>query len=348
MFEIVRGNLLEADAEAYVNTVNTVGVMGRGIALQFKNAFPGNFKSYKKACDKNEVLPGHMFVYERLTLDPPRYIINFPTKRHWKNNSRVEDIESGLKDLVKVINDLGIKSIAVPPLGCGLGGLNWNQVRSMIEKAFSDLPDVKVFLYEPKGAPAPEKMKNVTKRPKMTKGRAIVIELMDRYCVPGYEYPLSLLEIQKLTYFLQEAGEDLKLNFAKEMYGPYADNLRHVLKKIEGHYIIGYGDGKNSPDVPIKLKPKAKEEAKKYLADKPVVLDHFERVVELIEGYETPYGMELLSSVHWVAAHENESAKTDVEIAIKEVHNWNERKARIKSEHIKIAWKTLREQGWLQ
>jgi O-acetyl-ADP-ribose deacetylase (regulator of RNase III) len=147
MIEHVKGNLLEADAEALVNAVNIVGVMGKGIALQFRQAFPDNYNFYRKACEHNQVKPGKMLVFVRPT--NPRYIINFPTKRHWKDKSKIEDIEDGLQDLIEVVKNREIQSIAVPRLGCGLGGLHWEDVRPMIEKAFVDLPDVKVLLYAP-------------------------------------------------------------------------------------------------------------------------------------------------------------------------------------------------------
>jgi O-acetyl-ADP-ribose deacetylase (regulator of RNase III) len=153
MIEIAHGNILEADAEALVNTVNCVAVMGKGLALQFKQAFPPNVKAYESACHAGEVVPGKMFIFDNGRLIKPRYIINFPTKRHWRDKSRVEDIQSGLRALIEDVRRLGIRSIAVPPLGCGLGGLNWRDVRPMIEKSFSELPDVRVLLFPPLGTP---------------------------------------------------------------------------------------------------------------------------------------------------------------------------------------------------
>ena len=146
------GDIFREDAEALVNCVNCVGAMGRGVALQFKKAFPENFKAYAEACQQGEVQPGRMFVFETGQLQP-RFIINFPTKRHWRGASRIEDIESGLQDLVKVIGEHGIRSIALPPLGCGLGGLDWLSVKSRIEKTLQPLSDVQVALYTPAGAP---------------------------------------------------------------------------------------------------------------------------------------------------------------------------------------------------
>lgn len=164
MIEITKGNLIETDAEALVNTVNCVGYMGKGIALQFKKAFPENFRVYEQACKKKQVKPGKMFVFETGSMLNPKYIINFQTKRHWRGKSKLEDIESGLKALVKEIRERSIRSVAVPPLGCGLGGLDWEVVRPMIEEAFLELPDVQVCLFEPVGTPDPEKMPVRTQR----------------------------------------------------------------------------------------------------------------------------------------------------------------------------------------
>ena len=129
MVELVTGNLLQADVEALVNTVNTVGAMGKGIALQFKQAYPANFEAYRKAVARGDVQPGRMFVFETGLLTNPRIIVNFPTKRHWRGGSRIEDIDAGLQDLAHVIVTRGIRSIAIPPLGCGNGGLDWGEVR---------------------------------------------------------------------------------------------------------------------------------------------------------------------------------------------------------------------------
>jgi len=348
MIEFKKGNLLATDAEALINTVNTVGVMGKGIALQFKKAFPENYEAYKKACDEGRVKSGHMFIVDRESLTNPHYIINFPTKRHWKGKSKLEDIKNGLVSLVEDVKKAGIKSVAVPPLGCGLGGLSWNHVYSLMKEAFAKAPEVEWLVFEPTGAPEAKDMMNKTKRPKMTKGRAAVLGLIDRYLVPGYDYPISLLEIQKLVYFLTESGEHLnQVVFEKAHYGPYADVLRHVFEKIDGHFIFGYGDGKNKPDVPINLLPDAAKEAKEYIKSHPDTQSRFDRVVKLIEGFETPYGMELLSTVHWVATRENSAAKEDYNVALNEITKWNTRKAKImQPAHIQAAWKQLKEQGW--
>ena len=348
MIEFKKGNLLATDAEALINTVNTVGVMGKGIALQFKKAFPENYKVYKKACDEGRVKPGYMFIVEGDSLTNPRYIINFPTKRHWKEKSKLGDVKAGLAALVEDVKKLGIKSVAVPPLGCGLGGLSWSQVYSLMDEAFAKAPDIEWLVFEPSNAPKPAEMANRTKKPNMTKGRAAVLSLINRYLVPGYDYPVTLLEIQKLVYFLTESGEHLnQVVFEKAHYGPYADVLRHVLEKMDGHFITGYGDGKNKPEVPINLLPEAAEEAEEYIKSHPDTQNRFDKVVKLIEGFETPYGMELLSTVHWVATRETPAAKKDYKVALDEIRKWNTRKANImQPAHIHAAWKRLKEQGW--
>ena len=220
MIEPASGDIVRADAEALVNTVNCVGVMGRGIALQFRKAFPENFKAYKTACDSQQLVPGMMLVHELPRLTYPRYIINFPTKRHWKGTSRIEDIEDGLKALVEEVRNRGIRSVAVPPLGCGLGGLDWKDVRPKIEQAFRDLVGVRVLLFEPDGPPVATEMAKGAKVPQMTVGRAALLGLMQRYLAAAMDPFVSLLEVHKLMYFMQETGEPLRLRYTKAAYGP--------------------------------------------------------------------------------------------------------------------------------
>lgn len=344
MIKETRGDLLKVEAEALVNTVNCVGVAGRGIALQFRKAFPENYKAYRRACERKEVQPGRLMVFETGELTGPRYVINFPTKRHWKGNSRIEDVEAGLAALRTEILRRGIRSIAVPPLGCGLGGLDWAQVRPRIEAFLGDLPEVSVLLFAPEGAPPPEAMARTPGEVRMTEGRAALIELMRRYLLPAMDPIVSLLEIHKLMYFLQEAGEPLKLDFQKGLYGPYATNLRHVLNKIEGHFIRGYGDAGDQPDKSIELIPEALPLAEQSLQGHSATRERFERVTELIAGFESPYGLELLATVHWVATREGAHRLEAVE---ERTYAWNQRKQMFPPAHLASAWKALRDRGWL-
>lgn len=354
MIEIKQGNLLTEPAQALVNTVNCVGVMGKGIALQFKQAYPENFRQYEKACRAGQVQPGQVFTVATDNLFNPLYIINFPTKRHWKGKSKLEDIKTGLVALVAQVQQLNITSIAIPPLGCGNGGLDWSEVKPLIESAFAALPDVHVIIFEPSGAPAVETMPVASKKPNMTRARALFIRLLELYGIPGYE--LTKLEIQKLAYFLQVAGEPLRLEYVKHKYGPYAHNLNHVLKHIEGHYIRGYGDGTaKAESAEIYVLPAGREAAQSFLANDPSAQERLERVSNLINGFETPYGMELLATVHWVGTQETNPVQ-DSEQTIELVYSWSdglrpivdERKRTIfKPQHIRKAWQRLGQQNWL-
>jgi O-acetyl-ADP-ribose deacetylase (regulator of RNase III) len=338
MIQYTTGNLLDDKAEALVNTVNCVGIMGKGVALQFRQAYPECFNDYKCACDAKEVKPGVMHVHETGDILGPKFIINFPTKRHWKGKSKIEDVSIGLDALREWIVQSGVRSIALPPLGCGNGGLAWSVVRNLIEQKLADLDSVTLRVYEPSGAPESKSMSVATQRPKMTRGRAALLAIFRKYLVPGYE--LSMLEIQKLAYFLQEAGEPLRLSFDKQKYGPYAETLHHVLQRIEGHFIRGYGD--RSRDASVEVYEEAMSDAEKLIkAEYPETLERAERVKALIEGFETPYGLELLSSVDWVVKNET-GAREDAALAIASVHAWNERKATIFPEkHIRIAWERI-------
>lgn len=337
------GDLLkQQDVDAIVNTVNCVGVMGKGIALQFKKKWPANFKAYAAACKAGEIRLGKMFIFDLGALATPRYIINFPTKDHWRNASNLKDIETGLQDLVQQIKNLDIRSIAMPPLGCGNGGLNWADVRPVIEQHFADIKDVTLRLFEPSDTSATAQLEVNTAAPKMTAGRAAILALLE--CYEALSYGLSKLEVQKLAYFLQEAGEDLKLSYQKHKFGPYADQLRHVLDRMDGHYIHGVGDGVvESAITPDTL---ALKTAKAFLAKaNPELQARVKRVAHLIDGFQSPFGMELLASVHWVA--KQEGAK-DAQQALQKIQSWNPRKNQLmQANHVESAWQQLQQQQWI-
>lgn len=302
-----QGNLLEARAEALVNTVNTVGVMGKGIALMFKERFAENFRRYAAACEAKEVRTGKMFVTEVSELDGPRWVINFPTKQHWRGNSRMEWITTGLQDLRRFLIENEVKSVAIPPLGAGNGGLDWAEVRPRIEAALGDL-STEILVFEPT-----EKYRNVAKRTgveKLTPARALIAELVRRYWVMGIE--CSLLEIQKLAWFLERNIEragltPLDLRFTPHRYGPYADRLRHLLEGLDGSYlhcdkriadadpldVIWFDDGRK-----VFVQTYLKNEAREYAVA-------LEATAALIDGFESPFGMELLSTVDWLLARES-------------------------------------------
>ncbi|MBP7586907.1 MAG: macro domain-containing protein [Thermoanaerobaculia bacterium] len=316
MIRHAEGNLLEAEVEAVVNTVNTVGVMGKGIALMFKEAFPENFRNYEVAVRRGEVETGRMFVTERPALaGGPRWIINFPTKRDWRGRSRLEWIEAGLEDLRRVVVERGIRSIAVPPLGCGNGGLDWAEVRPKIERALGELPGVEVALFRPSRS-----YRNVTKKQgveRLTPARALVAELVRRYWVLGN--PCSILEIQKLAWFLEREIESqglenpLKLEFVAHRYGPFADKLRHLLDGLDGSYLrsdVRLADAKPS-DV-IAFDDSRRERVELYLrTEASAYRAALEATARRIDGFESPLGMELLATVDWLLAREGRRPELD-------------------------------------
>ncbi len=338
------GDILSENAEAIVNTVNCVGIMGRGIALQYKKAFPENYEAYKAACDRNEIQPGKVFVFDTGRLTNPRYIINFPTKRHWRGTSRLEDVDIGLRALADQIRARKIKSIAIPPLGSGLGGLDWGVVRSRIEQALSSFDNVDVIVFEPRKDPEASEVVRNRKAPDMTAGRAALVGLMERYIGGLLDPFVSLLEIHKLMYFMQEAGEPLRLKYIKALYGPYAENLRHVLNSIEGHLVSGYADGGDNPKKAIQLVPGASKDAQEFLESKKDTSSRFNRVSELVDGFETPFGLELLSTVHWIAKQEN---IRNCENIIEQTHAWNSRKRQFSERQIRLAYDVMVSKDWI-
>ena len=305
MITFTKGNLLDADVESLVNTVNEVGVMGKGIALMFKESFPDNFKQYAVACKAGKVQVGKMFVTRRDQLIGPKWIINFPTKKHWRAKTKIEWIKDGLIDLRKFIENNEIKSIAVPPLGSGNGGLDWADVRPRIAEAFEGLDDVDILIYEPT-----RQYQNVSKRAgvkKLAPARALILDLIRRYSSLGFD--CSLLEVQKLAYFFERCVKQsglespMQLRFSAETYGPYAHRLNHLLNALDGSYLHSE---KRIPDATptdlVNFNYKHKHTVATYLrtGEARKYLNALEGTSELIDGFESPAGMELLATVDWL------------------------------------------------
>lgn len=346
MITEAHGDLLKADVDALVNTVNTVGVMGKGIALQFRRAFPEMFDAYAEACREGKVQVGKMHLWPTGTMVGPRFIVNFPTKKHWRAPSQLSWIDDGLTDLVRVIEENEIRSIAVPPLGAGNGGLDWAQVRPRIESALAKIKGLDVQLFVPQAPPAAENMAP-GKRKVLTLGRAALIGTIAGYLRTAVG--ASPVEVQKLMYFLQEAGEPLRLRYTPHIYGPYADNLRQVLNDLEGTYLVGYGDGsaRVQDAKPITPLPDAAEQAAEVLDAHPDTGVRIKRVLCVTDGFDTMYGMELLATVHWAATRDVDQAD-DVDGVVKRVQSWNSRKRDLFTErHIRIAWQHLHDERWL-
>lgn len=325
MISYTKGNLLEANVEALVNTVNTVGVMGKGIALMFKEQFPENTRLYAQACKRKEVVIGKMFVTQTNEMFGPKWIINFPTKEDWRNSSKLEWIRDGLEDLKKVIVDYNIKSIAIPPLGAGNGGLDWNDVKALIEEFLSSVKDIDIYIYEPTS-----KYRNVRKKSGveiLTPARAMISELVRRYWILGIE--CTLLEIQKLIWFLQcniernrELKNEINAKFVAHYYGPYAHNISYLLDKLDGSYLLA---DRRIPDCKpsdvIWFNNDKSEVLSLYLASEAKMYKTaLDDTIQFIEGFESPFGLELLSTVDWLV--NIECYKPELESIKEGLSNW--------------------------
>jgi O-acetyl-ADP-ribose deacetylase (regulator of RNase III) len=317
-----KGNLLDAPVEALVNTVNTVGVMGKGIALQFKTNFPENYKAYVEAVKNGSVQLGKVLVVPITQIGKVKYVINFPTKGHWRYPSKIDWIASGLQDLKIKVNETGIKSIALPPLGCGNGGLDWNLVRPLIENVLNNI-DADVIIYEPT-TEIQELLRKEEKASaaKLTPVRAMLLQLLYNYRALG-EFT-SEFAAEKLGYFLQRFGEkQLKLNFQKGYYGPYSGQVRHVLYAVNGYYLKGYEQKDAKPFEHLEMIVDKAPEIQSYLRDNLTLemQDRLQKVAELISGFESPYGLELLATVDFLI---EENRTFDAQVIMEKL--WSERK----------------------
>ena len=306
MIEYIEGDLLSADAQALVNTVNTVGVMGKGIALQFKERFPNNLERYLAACKNNETVVGKMLVIkERTMLGEEKIIINFPTKKDWKHKSKYEYIEEGLKDLRKVIRENNIRSIAIPPLGCGNGGLEWNKVKILMEKYLQDLDDVQISIFEPDEAIKEIlKKQDSNKEVKLTPARALLLYAM--FCYESMGENTSLFVANKLAYLMQRLGESSfkRLQFKASHYGPYSVQVDHLVHALNGKYLKGLEQMKLTAFEPIELQYDKISEVSRYIKKEldSKQIDRLKRLITLIDGFQSACArmMRRVSSTCWL------------------------------------------------
>ena len=351
MIRFTEGNLFDAQVDTLVNTVNTVGVMGKGVALQFKERFPENFAAYAAACKRGEVKVGRMFVTKTGRLTGPRWIINFPTKADWRHPSKMEYVRAGLSDLVRVSRDLGIRSIALPPLGAGSGGLDWWLVRGAIEDALAELDDVNILVFEPIAAYQTEPKRGGIE--KLTLARAMLVDVIRRYSVLGFE--CTNLEVQKLAYFLQRVlvgmglPDELALTFGTNRYGPYTDALRHLLNALDGSYLHcekRLADA--GPFDAIVVDGEKLATVQDFLEDEArrAFTPALSRVDQIIDGFQSPYLMELLATVDWLVRPAGPRGVEEIAAAL---GKWpgppavGQRKVRLfKTDQLKLATDRLR------
>lgn len=321
MIKYITGNILDSKAQALVNTVNTEGVMGKGIALQFKKAFPTNFKLYKEACKQQNIGIGQLFVAKDSNLaSGEKLIINFPTKTTWRKPSEYIYIEKGLDDLLKIIETHNIKSIAIPPLGAGNGGLEWENVKTIIEKKLAHLKDIDVFIYEPSLA-IKEHMKS--ERIKLTDGRALLLYVLFDLVKNG-EY-VSEFSSEKVCYFLQRFGAKkyFNLNFEPKFYGPYSGKVRYVLNILNGSYIIGYSGMNKKPFEPISLVADGYEDVTNYVNSNEELLSIANKTTSFLTGFYSDFALELLSSLDYLSKKHN---TTDLNFLKDKLESWSDRK----------------------
>lgn len=320
MIKYLSGNILESHAQALVNTVNTLGVMGKGIALQFKKAFPSNFKVYADACKKEEVTIGKMLLTKDVNLNSgEKIIINFPTKKDWRKPSEYIFIEQGLDDLVHVIIENQISSIAIPPLGAGNGGLEWEKVKKIIEQKLSNL-DAEILVYEPTSE-IREQLKK--ERVKLTDARALMLYMLYDLVRNG-EY-ISEFSSEKVCYFLQRFGAEqyFRLKFDPNFYGPYSGKVRFVLNALNGSYIIGYSDMNKKPFDPLMIVADGYETVKRHVENNELLFSIAKKTQTFLTGFYSDFALELLSSVDYIMHHYGLSTREEIAEKLKE---WSNRK----------------------
>lgn len=320
MIHYITGNILDSKAEALVNTVNTIGVMGKGIALQFKKAYPNNYKAYLDACKNKNIEIGKSFVIRDSNISSgEKIIINFPTKTDWRKPSEYAYIEKGLDDLITIIHEKNIESIAIPPLGAGNGGLDWEKVKRLIEEKLSNV-DIAIYVYEP-SVEIKERLKK--ERVKLTEGRALLLYVLYDLVKNG-EF-VSEFSSEKICYFLQRfgAGEYFKLKFEPKFYGPYSGKVRYVLNALNGSYIMGYSDMDKKPFEPLTLVSDGYSTVKDYVEQDAELNKVANQTVKFLEGFYSDFALELLSSVDYIVCNQNTFKKESV---YKELENWNDRK----------------------
>ncbi|GHV69342.1 hypothetical protein FACS1894199_17870 [Bacteroidia bacterium] len=339
MIRYIQGNILESDAQALVNTVNTVGVMGKGIALQFKKAFPNNFKAYQVACERNEVAVGKLFVTKDSNLNScEKFIINFPTKKDWRKPSEYSFIEDGLDDFLQTIEKYQLKSVAIPPLGAGNGGLEWEKVKQLITQKLGSV-DVDILVYEPTQK-VKEQLK--TERVKLTDARALLLYVLYDLVRNG-EY-VSEFSSEKVCYFLQKFGAEkyLKLQFTPHFYGPYSGKVRHVLNYLNGSYIMGYSDMNKKPFDPLTIVSDGYESVLSYINNNTEIAAIANNTVAFLNGFYSDFALELLSSIDYIM---NANKISDQQVIMQKLEEWSDRKRSMFSnqEYITLAVEHIRD-----
>ncbi len=339
MINFLTGDLLQANAEALVNTVNTVGVMGKGIALQFKEAFPHNNKEYIKACKSKELSTGKLLsVWDSNLLYGKKLIINFPTKAHWRQPSEYEYIAQGLQALKELIKREHISSIAIPPLGAGNGGLDWAKVKPMITEALKDIP-IDIQIYEPNAAIKEILQKQETRKEVgLTAARASL--LYSLFAFESFGEYSSVFAANKLAYFLQRMGQNLKLDFKKYHYGPYALGVEKVLYYLNGVYLHGLEQGQAKPFESLKLNYEHWDSVNNYVQGMALTdRNRLNQMLLFLKNFTSELSLEILATVDFILA---ENPYYTVDEVMDAIAGWNIRKKELfRKESVERAYNHL-------
>lgn len=340
MIHYLQDNLLDSDAQVLVNTVNTVGVMGKGIALQFKEAYPHNFAVYKKACKEKTFTTGQILPVCDQDAFGQRLIINFPTKAHWRNKSTYGYIETGLAALrTYLIEHPDLESIAIPPLGCGHGGLDWAKVKPMIEAALADI-DITVYLYEPNPQIGTQLQAQTKDQPlQLTPARAMLLQALFDYETEGDI--ISLFVANKLAYFLQLLGQPMRLKFQPHFYGPYSPQLKPFVRTFNGSYLKGLEQNNPRPFDLLSLNYDRQPALEAYVQRELNTTQQgiLQRLDQLLTGYKTAFSLEVLATVAWIR---QENPRATTKTILTEAARWSKRKRNmLRAEHVELALQQL-------
>jgi O-acetyl-ADP-ribose deacetylase (regulator of RNase III) len=343
MIKYITGNILESSAQALVNTVNTIGIMGKGIALQFKKEYPNNFKAYENACKNSAIDIGKLFVTRDSNLSSgEKIIINFPTKKDWRKPSEYNYIEKGLDDLIHVIEREKITTIAIPPLGAGNGGLEWERVKKLIDEKLGRL-NVDILVYEPTSQ-IKEHLKK--ERVKLTDARALLLYVLYDLVKNG-EY-VSEFSSEKVCYFLQRfgAGKYFKLQYEPNFYGPYSGKVRFLLNALNGSYVMGYSDMDKKPFEPLTLVADGYQSVSEYIEQDPDLLNIAQKTTQFLTGFYSDFALELLSSIDHIISTQEIVEQQKVS---KRLEEWSDRKRSLFSnpKYIEISMKHLQKASFI-
>jgi len=330
LMKFLKGDLFESNADALVNTVNTVGVMGKGVAFQFKKLFPHNYNIYKKRCESKDFQIGDLLLVEdENILTGKKLIINFPTKKHWRHPSKYEYIQIGLEKLKTVIIERNIKSIAIPPLGSGNGGLKWDRVKEMMIKALDNL-NTEIYIYEPNKKIRKALLKE---KVKLTPARAMLMYMLFQLVRNG-EF-VSEFACEKLCYFLQRFGAKgyFKLQYSKRYYGPYSGTVRHLMSTLNGSYLAGYDSKDTKPFEYVDILQDGEKLILDYIKNKDELKKIVDETSDFLDGFYSYFGLELLSSIDFIL---QTNKATELNQVVENLNSWNTRKKELFADDYRI------------